>query len=59
MDEEPHKCCFCQEACNPASQACGQCARNPHIYWNMLTKSRKLTKGLTKKVQQKDQEDRE
>ena len=30
-DDEPEpefgKCCFCDEECNPASQACGRCAR--------------------------------
>lgn len=24
-------CCFCKDECNPASQTCGPCARNPPI----------------------------
>ena len=26
--EEPGKCCFCNQDCNPCSQCCGWCARS-------------------------------
>lgn len=25
-------CCFCGDACNPCSQACGRCVRNGNMY---------------------------
>jgi hypothetical protein len=28
-----NKCCFCNEECNPLSQACGRCARNRSMAW--------------------------
>jgi hypothetical protein len=32
------RCCMCGNECNPASQSCGICARNPpiHIIENMM-----------------------
>jgi len=30
--EDEGKCCFCQEECNPCSQACGRCARTLSWY---------------------------
>jgi hypothetical protein len=39
------KCCFCGDACNPASQACKPCMRSPMMWYSAypdyMTKRRK------------------
>jgi hypothetical protein len=40
-------CCFCNEDCNPLSQACGSCMRGPPIYVNYIYKKTKPKKNPT------------